>query len=294
MMASGVWRSQRLDGHGAPPGQRQAQRAGDLEHVGVPPGVVEHEDLLDVVGALDDGEQVVLALGQQRGRHADVVHRVVDLVEADADPGADERDERQQRRRRPRSARGAAAAAPACASRRRRRPGTFGVGRRSRAQKPCRDRDRQCPSVERPGHRPGAPCPASETYGVAIALPLPDGFEVVAVGGGGSAGKQTSPIPARGGSWRGTRSAGPKRDSWWRSGRSARRGPAGPCGPRGRWRARARPGATPGMVTVIASAGTASRPGKVPLVDLLGPAGCVELHHLHVRAGRRSPPRAGR
>ncbi len=86
---------QRLDGHGPPSGQRQAQRARDLEDVGAPPGRVEHEDLLGVVGALHDRQEVVLALGEKRRRHRHVMHRMVDLVEADADPPADEGEDRE-------------------------------------------------------------------------------------------------------------------------------------------------------------------------------------------------------
>ena len=54
---------------------------------------MEDEDLLAVIRALDDGQQVVLALGQQGGRHPDVVHGVVDAVEADTDPRRREEDQ---------------------------------------------------------------------------------------------------------------------------------------------------------------------------------------------------------
>ena len=85
--------AQRLDRDRAAARQRQRQPARDLEDVGVPAGGVEDEDLLAVVRALDDGQQVVLALGQQGGRHRDVVHGVVDAVEADADPRRREEDQ---------------------------------------------------------------------------------------------------------------------------------------------------------------------------------------------------------
>ena len=138
----GLVQVQILDGRRVAPRQRQGQRAGDLEHVGVRPGVVEHEDLLEVIGPLDDGEQVVLALGQQRGGYDDVMDRVVDLVDTDADPRGGQRDEREQRaadRDQHATEPPPLALSVAAAAR------NVSVERRSRGPKPCGDSDRQLP-----------------------------------------------------------------------------------------------------------------------------------------------------
>ena len=92
--------------------------------------------LLAVVGALHDGQQVVLALGQQGGRDPDMVHVVVDAPEADADQGGHGGDQGEQRRAD--DEQGALDQPPAGPPRRRRRG-------RPRPRRPRGDRDRQRP-----------------------------------------------------------------------------------------------------------------------------------------------------
>ena len=75
--------AERGEGHGGAASEGEPERLGDLQDVGVPVDVVEDVDLLAVLGSLDDGQEIVLAPGQERGRNADVVHGVVDAVEAD-------------------------------------------------------------------------------------------------------------------------------------------------------------------------------------------------------------------
>ena len=97
MMVAGAVQAERREGDRAAVGERQPERLGDLQDVGVPVDGVEDVDLFAVVRALDDGQEVVLALGQQRGGHPDVVHRVVDAVEAEADPRTRHQDQGAER-----------------------------------------------------------------------------------------------------------------------------------------------------------------------------------------------------
>ena len=85
MIVVGVWKSSVSIGVGHRR-ERQCQCVGDLQDVRVAVGLVEHEDLFAVVGTLDDGKQVVLALGEEPCGYPDVVNRMVDPVEADPDP----------------------------------------------------------------------------------------------------------------------------------------------------------------------------------------------------------------
>ena len=172
MMAAGEWRLSVPIGTRPPPVIGRREPARDLQDVGVPAGGVEDEDLLAVVRALDDGQQVVLAPRQERGRYPDVVDGVVDAVEADADPTGHQEHQRQEAgpgadedALEPAAVLDAArpwgTATPSCA---------VGIA------------IVKCPPVGRPGSRPALPrSSVPATYGPAIAPPLPLGFDVVAV-----------------------------------------------------------------------------------------------------------------